>query len=87
MNFICFKDSDPMSETKRASWLKRTCRNLSVRIREKFALGRAQYDSDIGSQTVEFLLDQMEQEAIDQLMYVRELKRRVQEREDLQGLL
>ncbi len=71
-----FKNQDPMTQPKRDSWLRGTIRSLGARIKAKFAMGRIEHGGDIGSQTVDFLLDQMEQEAIDQLMYVRELKRR-----------
>lgn len=71
-----FNNQDPLTQPKRDSWLRGTIRSLGAVIKAKFAMGRIEHGGDIGSQTVDFLLDQMEQEAIDQLMYVRELKRR-----------
>lgn len=71
-----FNDKDPMLQGKRDSWLRRTCRELISRMATKFKMGRVQYGTDMGEQTTDYLLDQIEQEAIDQLMYVRELKRR-----------
>lgn len=73
---VSFLVQDIMSQPKRETWLKKTCRELLSRMQTKFKMGRVQYGSDFGNQTVDFLLDQIEQEAIDQLMYVRELKRR-----------
>ncbi len=72
-----FRVQDILTQNKRDSWLRGTIRSLGAKIKTKFALGRIEHGGDIGSQTVDFLLDQMEQEAIDQLMYVRELKRRL----------
>lgn len=71
-----FRVTDPLPQPKRDTWLKRTCRKLISRMNTKFKLGRVQYGTDFGEQTVDYLLDQIEQEAIDQLMYVSELKRR-----------
>ena len=84
---ICFLNQQPLPQPKRDSWLRGTIRSLGARIKTKFALGRVQYGSDIGDQTVDFLLDQIEEEAIDQLMYVRELKRRRIEQNQPQGNL
>lgn len=75
MNLI-FRNKDPLTQNKRDVWLRKTCRELISRLATKFKLGRVQYACDFGEQTTEYLLDQIEQEAIDQLMYVRELKRR-----------
>lgn len=72
-----FHTTQPLPSAKRDSWLRGTIRSLGARIKTKFMLGRAQYGSDIGEQTTEYLLNQMEEEAIDQLMYVREMKRRL----------
>lgn len=71
-------DKDPLPPLKRQSWLRGTTRSLGARIKEKFKLGEAQYGCDFGTQTAEYLIDQIEQEAIDTLMYVRELRRRIQ---------
>lgn len=73
---IHFNTTDPLTQSKRDSWLRGTLRSLGSRIKTKFALGRIEHGGDIGDQTVDYLLDAIEQEAIDTLMYIRELKRR-----------
>lgn len=75
-SLVDFYYTDPLPPLKRASWLRGTVKSIGARVKEKFGLGAAQYKGDFGEQTVDFLLEQIEQEAIDQLMYVRELKRR-----------
>lgn len=82
-----FRITDPLPSAKRDSWLRGTIRSLGARIKTKFMLGRAQYGTDIGEQTTEYLLNQMEEEAIDQLMYVREMKRRLIKPSDQQSQL
>lgn len=72
------KDQDPLPAMTRDRWLRKTRRELNARMLEKFMTGRATYGTDIGKQTVDYLIDAIEQEAIDTLMYVRELKRRRQ---------
>jgi len=71
-----YQTVDALPPVLRDRWLRRTARELSSAIKAKFKLGEAQYQSDFGNQTIDFLLDQIEQEAIDTLMYVREMKRR-----------
>ncbi len=71
-----FLERDPMTQPKRDSWLRGTIRSLGAKIKTKFRMGRVEHGGDIGDQSIDYLLNQMEEEAIDQLMYVRELKRR-----------
>lgn len=80
------KDHDPLPDAKRDSWLKANARSTAKIITDKFKLGRVQYGCDIGEQSSLYLLDQMEKEAIDQLIYVRELKRRLS-KEDRQATI
>ena len=73
---VPFINQDGLTQPKRDKWLKSTLRELIIRISTKFRVGRATYGSDIGDQTVDYLLQAIEEEAMDTLMYVRELKRR-----------
>lgn len=73
---VLFLHRDPLTLDKRSSWLKRTARSLVAKMQDKFIIGQLEHKCDIGEQTTEYLLEAIEQEAIDQLTYVRELKRR-----------
>jgi hypothetical protein len=77
-HYLQFAVTDPLVSDKRNSWLRRTCREIAAKVKLKFKMGEAQYQCDFGDQTVDYLLDQIEQEAIDTLMYITELRRRRQ---------
>jgi len=71
-----FLDVDPLPLDQRDLWLKRTVIEVSTGLRSKFIIGQAEHGCDLGKVCVLRLLDEMENEAIDQLMYIQELKRR-----------
>ena len=70
------RDTDPIGPYHRAQWLEYTADKLVEHFVAKFNDGAQKYGCDIGELTVARLLEEMEQEALDQLAYVRELKRR-----------
>jgi hypothetical protein len=61
----------------RNAWLQVTASSLREKFIAKFEAGQQEHGGDIGAVTVRALLDEMEAEALDQLAYVRELKRRL----------
>lgn len=67
----------PMDIESRAGWVQDTSADIARSWILKFATGQAAHKgADLGNVPVAQLLQEMEQEALDQLSYVRELKRR-----------
>ncbi len=67
---------DPMPPAKRARWVEVMSKDISRKAKTKFVMGQLEHGCDFGEQTVDYLLQAIEEEAIDTLMYIRELKRR-----------
>ncbi len=70
------RDKDPLSTEARKSWLVTTALAIGARFQAKYEAGALEHQGDLGSVGMMELLDHMEQEALDQLAYVREIKRR-----------
>lgn len=77
---VHFRQTDPLPLKDRSDWLEAHAQRVASRSHAKFTLGMLEHGGDIGSQTVGYLLDQLEDEAIDTLAYIAELKRRIKER-------
>lgn len=67
----------PMTMPDRDQWLVRTASELAVGAVAKYRAGQVEHKCDLGHVGIMGLLDEMEKEATDQLMYVREIKRRL----------
>ena len=67
----------PLDKAERDQWIVMTANTLPALFTEKFKRGQVEHKSDIGSVPLMALLEEMEQEALDQLAYAREIKRRV----------
>ena len=67
----------PLSESERDQWVVMTANALPALFTTKFKAGQIEHKGDIGSVPLMSLLQEMEQESLDQLAYVREIKRRV----------
>lgn len=82
--FTMMKQSDkvtipvhlPMADRDREKWVVEQGRELATAFAVKFMKGRAEHGQDLGHVSTAILLDEMEREALDQLAYVREMKRR-----------
>ena len=66
----------PLTWHTRIKWLSVTAHSIADKFKAKYAKGMEEKKSDLGEVTTYDLLEEMEQEALDQLAYVRELKRR-----------
>lgn len=67
----------PLTPEAREAWLQVRASGIQEQMLAKFRAGQVEHAGDIGELSVRSLLDQMEQEAMDQLWYVKELKRRL----------
>lgn len=67
----------PMSPEERTQWVTMTANTLPAIFTEKFKKGQIEHKGDLGEVPLLSLLEEMEQEALDQLAYIREAKRRV----------
>jgi len=67
----------PMTTEERQQWVTMTANTLPALFTEKFKKGQVEHKGDLGEVPLMSLLEEMEQEAIDQLAYIREAKRRV----------
>lgn len=67
----------PMTNDERQNWLLATASDQRSAFIAKFARGMVEHKGDIGEVPFEHLLAEMQQEALDQLAYVAELRRRV----------
>lgn len=77
---VHFRMKDPLSQEDRIHWLEHELPRIMERASGKFQRGIVEHKCDIGEQDIYYLLDQMEQEAIDQLFYTAELRRRIKDR-------
>lgn len=78
MNTTNFATNDPLKEPARTSWVLATAGDIRKRFESKFMAGQVEHEGDIGAVPVTRLLSEMEDEAIDQLSYVHEIRRRLQ---------
>lgn len=67
----------PLDPVQRKLWVAEVANSLPAVFTDKFNRGQVEHNGDIGSVPLLSLLNEMEQEALDQLAYVREIKRRV----------
>lgn len=67
----------PLQEQQRLLWLKIAAQQMAAKLELKFIAGQREHKADLGEVTVLELLNEMEAEALDQLSYVTELKRRL----------
>ena len=74
---LSFSVRKPMSEKARAEWLQATSDSLREKFRFKYINGALEHKSDLGEVPILKLLEELEAEALDQLAYVREIKRRI----------
>lgn len=72
-----FKDTSPMTPVGRLRWVEVVSKVIGLRFRNKYIKGAAEHAGDLGHVSTARLLDEMEAEALDQLAYVNELRRRV----------
>lgn len=72
-----FADKDPMSSVARTAWLNQFVSVHANKAKDKFIKGNNEHKCDFGDQSVEYLLDAIMEEVIDQLFYIAELKRRL----------
>lgn len=69
---------DPITKEDRQKWLEHTAASIHFCWLRKYQAGdEAHGGKDLGAITIESLLNEMEAEALDQLSYVREIKRRL----------
>jgi len=66
-----------MTRLGRFRWLKSMSNVLAVRFRKKYEKGQDEHKGDLGEVPLSQLLDEMEAEALDQLAYINELRRRI----------
>ena len=78
MNFTRIRNQSPLQKNLRTRWMHVMAHDIALNWRHKFEAGRVEHpESDIGELTFEQLIDEMENEALDQLSYVLEIKRRL----------
>jgi len=65
-----------MSNASRKAWLQVTSDSLSKRFVQKYVNGEIEHGSDLGHVSMASLLNEMESEALDQLAYTAEIRRR-----------
>lgn len=68
-----------MSPEDREKWLQANARLMSLRFVKKFHDGAKEHEGDLGEVTLDKLVDEMINEALDQLAYALEIKRRLNE--------
>ncbi len=66
-----------MYHTDRMDWAHMVSRQICDRWLAKYIVGMKEHACDLGDVGVKELLDEMENEALDQLSYIYELKRRL----------
>lgn len=69
----------PLKPHERQAWLDETTTKVSERFKLKFLRGSIEHGGDIGNVCLSSLLTEIEAEALDQLSYVHEVKRRFHE--------
>ena len=77
MNITPFASLDVLSPLARAAWLEQLTHAVAARLATKYRSGAKEHKSDLGAVPVTALLDEMESEALDQIAYVNELRRRL----------
>jgi hypothetical protein len=75
MNSV-FKHLDSLTPGDRETWVRATAKLVHDRFITKYLRGQLEHDGDLGSVPTGQLLLEMEDEAIDQLAYIQELRRR-----------
>lgn len=75
---VRFINRNPIPVDERSDWIQQLGRDSARKIKRKFMRGMIVYGTDIGERDVGYLLDAIEEEALDTLGYVAELRRRVQ---------
>jgi hypothetical protein len=70
-------DQEPLGKGPRRNWLLDTAEDIKDCFIRKFVNGQKEHGCDLGSVHTLDLLKEMEQEALDQLAYIREMKRRI----------
>ena len=78
MNDLMFSIS-PLKPHERQAWLDETTTKVSERFKLKFLRGAVEHGGDIGNVCLSSLLTEIEAEALDQLSYVHEVRRRFHE--------
>ncbi len=66
-----------LTRDERAAWLFYTSLNMRHHFIQKFNDGMEEHQGDIGELSIEQLLKEMENEALDQLSYIYELQRKL----------
>lgn len=74
---LVMANHDPLAREKRLVWKAEVKKRIADNWAAKYAEGQAEHKGDLGSVGVVSLLDEMENEALDQLSYVYELRRRL----------
>lgn len=67
----------PMKPEHREMWVVNQGNIIAEKFKAKYRAGQLEHKGDLGEVSVMQLLNEMEAEALDQLAYVRELKRRI----------
>lgn len=67
----------PMTPADREAWLQAQAAAMSQALKDKYRAGQVEHKGDLGEVSGMQLLNEMEAEALDQLSYIRELKRRL----------
>ena len=75
-------NTSPMGSKSRKAWLVETSEDLCVRFQQKYINGQVEHGSDLGHVQLAELLKEMESEALDQLAYTAEIKRRFNQMHD-----
>jgi len=68
----------PLTEDERSVWLHSLCEHTSMDLAYKFHRGREQHGQDLGVVPLAKVLEEARHEALDQISYLAELKRRVE---------
>jgi len=75
---VRFINRQPIPVDERSDWIQQLGRDSARKIKRKFMKGMIVYGTDIGERDIDYLLNAIEEEALDTLGYVAELRRRVQ---------
>jgi hypothetical protein len=82
MSELLFSTS-PLKPHERANWLNDTTQKVSERFKLKYLRGSIEHGGDLGQLELSSLLAEIEAEALDQLSYVHEVKRRLDDNQVL----
>lgn len=72
-----FKHVSQLTEEQRTNWVRATADVLRNAFIMKYLAGQVEHEGDLGLVPTAAILSEMENEALDQLAYVMELKRRL----------